>query len=223
MRQKKRNVKQKAVRLLAALGLAAVVACLLASGKAPGTVAATDEAVILPTERPAEVHTAVVETEPAVDETVVETVDEAEPPAPTAEPEAPAETEPPAPEPDEAEVEMLACGIYCEAGGDACSDLCRYMVGDAMLNRVGDPRFPDTLEEVLTQKGQYGRFYWTGIVWPERASNPGEAAAVARAYETARALLSGEHSELYGEGYIWQAEFAQGTDVIYLDGIYFGR
>lgn len=218
MRQKKRNVKQKAVRLLAALGLAAVVACLLASGKAPGTVAATDEAVILPMERPAEVHTAVVETEPAVDETVVETVDEAEPPAPTAEPEAPAETEP-----DEAEVEMLACAIYCEAGGDACSDQCRYMVGDVMLNRVDDPRFPDTLEEVLTQKGQYGRFHWTGIVWPERASNPGEAAAVARAYETARALLSGEHSELYGAGYIWQAEFTQGTDVIYLDGTYFGR
>jgi len=223
MRQKKRNAKQKAVRLLAALGLAAAVVCLLASGKAPGTVAATDETVILPTERPAEAHTAVVETEPAVDETVVETVDEAEPPAPTAEPEAPAETEPPAPEPDEAEVEMLACAIYCEAGGDACSDLCRYMVGDVMLNRVDDPRFPDTLEEVLTQKGQYGRFYWTGIVWPERASNPGEAAAVARAYETARALLTGEHSELYGEGYIWQAEFAQGTDVIYLDGTYFGR
>ena len=126
-------------------------------------------------------------------------------------------------EPDEAEVEMLACGIYCEAGGDACSDLCRYYVGDVMLNRVNDPRFPDTLEGVLTGKGQYGRFYWTGIVWPELASNPGAAAAVARAYDTARALLRGEHSELYGAGYIWQAEFTQGTDVIYLDGLYFGR
>lgn len=137
--------------------------------------------------------------------------------------ESPAEPETTAPVPDETEVEMLACAIYCEAGGNACSDLCRYYAGDVILNRVDDPRYPDTLEGVLAEKGQYGRFYWTGIVWPERAQYAVEAAAVERAYQTARALLSGEHSELYGEGYIWQAEFKQGTDVIYLDGIYFGR
>lgn len=125
--------------------------------------------------------------------------------------------------PEGAEIELLACVIYQEAGGDACSDLCRAYVGDVVLNRVEDPRFPDTLEGVLTQQGQYGRFHWTGIIWPERASNPREADAVQRAYDTARALLSGEHSELYGQGYIWQAEFEQGTDVIYLDGLYFGR
>lgn len=72
-------------------------------------------------------------------------------------------------------------------------------------------------------KGQYGRFYWTGIVWPARAENPGEKEAVERAYRIARALLSGEHSELYGAGYVYQAEFEQGSDIIYLDGIYFGR
>lgn len=126
-------------------------------------------------------------------------------------------------EPDETMVEMLACGIYQEAGGDACSDLCRFMVGDVVLNRVADSRFPDTIEEVLTQRGQYGTFSKTGVVWPARASNPGEAAAVERAYDTARRLLSGEHSELYGAGYIWQAEFIQGKDVIEVDGTYFGR
>ena len=135
--------------------------------------------------------------------------------------EAPAEPE--INEPDPADVEMLACVIYTEAGGNACSDLCRYYVGDVVLNRVEDPRFPDTLEGVLLQKGQYGRFYWTGIVWPDRAYQTVEAAAVERAYETARALLSGEHTELYGAGYIWQAEFKQGKDIIYLDGLYFGR
>lgn len=129
----------------------------------------------------------------------------------------------PEPEVDEAEVEMLACLIYQEAGGNACSDTCRAYIGDVALNRVLDPRFPDTLEGVLTQKRQYGRFYWTGIVWPARASKPEETAAVERAYDTARALLSGEHSELYGAGYIWQAEFKQGVDIIYLDGLYFGR
>lgn len=126
-------------------------------------------------------------------------------------------------EPDPERVEMLACLIYQEAGGDACSDLCRMRVGDVALTRELDPRFPDTLEEVLLQPGQYGTFSRTGIVWPARASKPEEAAAVQRAYETAEKLLSGEHSDLWGLGYIWQAEFPQGTDVILDSGIYFGR
>lgn len=126
-------------------------------------------------------------------------------------------------EPPAEDLEMLACVIYQEAGGDACSDQCRFMVGDVVLNRVADSRFPNTIEEVLTQRGQYGTFSKTGVVWPARASNPGEAAAVERAYDTARRLLSGEHSELYDAGYIWQAEFIQGKDVIEVDGTYFGR
>lgn len=126
-------------------------------------------------------------------------------------------------EPDEAEVELLACAIYCEAGGNACSDLCRYYVGDVVLNRMADPRFPGSMEEVLTAPGQYGTFSQTGIVWPSRASKPEEAAAVQRAYDTARDLLSGHHSDLYDQGYIWQAEFSQGKDVIYETGLYFGR
>lgn len=127
------------------------------------------------------------------------------------------------PEIDAAVLDMLACAIYTEAGGDACSDLCRQMVGDVVLNRVEDPRFPDAMEEVLTQEKQYSTWYWTGIQWPERASQPEEATAVERAYDTARALLDGNHSSLYGQGYIWQAEFSQGSDVIHIDGLYFGR
>ncbi len=144
-------------------------------------------------------------------------------PAPEPTPELPEETEEPEPEIDEARLEMLACVIYQEAGGNACSDLSRYRAGDVVLTRELDSRFPDTLEEVLTQKGQFGEYYWTGIKWPARASAPEEAAAVQRAYDTARELLSGEHSDLWGLGYIWLAEFPQGTDVIYADGIYFGR
>lgn len=125
---------------------------------------------------------------------------------------------------DEAELEMLACVIYQEAGGDAASDEARYMVGDVVLNRIADERFPNTMEEVLTQERQYGRFHWTGIVWPDRAQNPGEAAAVERAYCIAYDLLTDTyHSKLYNEGYIWQAEFEQGHDIVALDGIYFGK
>lgn len=209
MRQKERHRKIKVTRLDIVLCFVVVAAWLLYGGLHLQTEPADDgQAPAQQTEHPAETVPPTYTTEQETQTTTTE---------------AQTETEPPAPELDEAEVEMLACAIYCEAGGDACSDLCRYYVGDVMLNRVDDPRFPDTLEGVLTQKGQYGRFYWTGIVWPERAKYDGEQAAVARAYDTARALLSGEHSELYGAGYIFQAEFVQGTDVIYLDGTYFGR
>lgn len=124
---------------------------------------------------------------------------------------------------DETDVELLAIAIYCEAGADSISEETRRMVGDVILNRVEDDRFPDTVEGVLTQRAQYGRFHWTGVVWPARASNAGEAHAVERAREIARSLLQGEHSELYGAGYIWQAEFQQGSDRIQRDGIWFGR
>lgn len=124
---------------------------------------------------------------------------------------------------DPVELELLACAVYQEAGGDACCDDCRFRVGDVILNRVADERFPNTMEEVLTQENQYGKYCKTGVIWPERAANPGEAHAVARAYKTAQALLEGQHSELYGEGYIWQARFPQGNDYFECCGTYFGR
>lgn len=126
-------------------------------------------------------------------------------------------------EPDPQDVEYLAIAIYCEAGADYISDETRYMVGDVILNRVADSRFPDTIKEVLTEKRQFGRFYWTGIIWPKRASDPNEADAVQRARDTAFDLLSGNHSRLYGGGWVWQAEFAQGIEGFWQDGIYFGR
>lgn len=124
---------------------------------------------------------------------------------------------------DPDELEWLACTIYQEAGGNECSDYCRYCVGDVVLNRIMDDRFPDNMYDVLTAKRQYGRFYWTGIVWPSRASNPNEAEAVQRAYDTAKDLLEGNHSELYGEGWVWQASFKQGKEHFYLDGMWFGK
>lgn len=126
---------------------------------------------------------------------------------------------------DPTELELLACVIYQEAGGDDCCDDCRRRVADVVLNRMADDRFPSTMLEVLTERRQYGRFHWTGVVWPDRAYTDGERPAVERAYQIAEEVLRGEHSELYGQGYIWQAEFMQGTDIVscYNCGIYFGR
>lgn len=121
-------------------------------------------------------------------------------------------------------LEQLAIGIYREGGGDAVCDQCRLRIGDVMLNRMADSRFPDTLADVLTQKGQYGTMYWDGITWPERSENPGEAHAVGRALETAEQLLRGHHSELFGQGYIFQSEFPElGEDATECCGIYYAK
>lgn len=123
------------------------------------------------------------------------------------------------------DAEYLACAIYQEAGGDGCCDMCRRRVADIVLNRVKDARFAgDTVEAILTEGNppQWGLYSVTGIIWPEKASYPEEAAAVERARRIAIEVLEGNHSDLT-EDYIWCAEFPQGQDVIECDGIYFGK
>ena len=124
---------------------------------------------------------------------------------------------------DQDELEMLACVIYQEAGGDKSCNDCRRYVADIVLNRVEHPKFPNTIEGVLTAQNQYGLFHYTGIKWPERAEYDTEKDAVNRAYQIAREVLSGQHSQLYGQGYIWQAKFVQGTEGFWCCGHFYGR
>ena len=122
----------------------------------------------------------------------------------------------------ECDLQTLALIIYQEAGGDACSDDTRLKVGTVALNRVADKRFPNTIQDVALQRAQYGRLHWTGLVWPERASLPQEAHAVARAYGCAEQLLMGDRA--LPSDVIYQAEFEQGAEVVaHQDGIYFCR
>ena len=122
----------------------------------------------------------------------------------------------------EEDLETLALIIYQEAGGDACSDDTRLKVGTVVLNRVASDIYPDTIQEVALQRAQYGRLYWTGLEWPERASLPQEARAVARAYDCAEQLLIGDRA--LPSDVIYQAEFVQGTEVVaHQDGLYFCR
>ena len=127
----------------------------------------------------------------------------------------------------EDDVFCLAAVIYQEAGGDACSDETRRMVADVVMNRVFDERFPNTIREVLEDAPggalQYGRFALTGVCFPAAADAECEQHAVERAFRIANEVLDGEHSELFGEGYIWQAEFAQGSGCVWQDGICFGK
>lgn len=123
----------------------------------------------------------------------------------------------------EHELDELACAIYCEAGSDWISDITRYYVGDVILNRVESRDFPDTIHDVLTEPYAYGTFAWTGVTWPEYSKAEWEAHAVERAYSVAEDLLSGNHTWLYGNGYVWQSEYWQSPDSFWLDGFWFGR
>ena len=120
----------------------------------------------------------------------------------------------------EEQLEILAIIIYQEAGGDSYSDDTRRKVGEVFLNRVESSRFPNSFEEVATQYRQYGTLCWTGIKWPDRASNEGEAHAVKRAYNIAEELLV--EGVNMPSTVIWQAEFPQGDGIYsYQDNLYF--
>ena len=53
------------------------------------------------------------------------------------------------------ELYLLAKVIEAEAGSFWLSDEWRMCVGEVVLNRVASPEFPDTVEEVVFQRGQY--------------------------------------------------------------------
>ena len=127
------------------------------------------------------------------------------------------------PEVNEEDVELLAMVIYQEVGSDSVCDDCRRRVADIVLNRVNSDLYPDTIEEVLTQYSQYGNYYYTGVKWSYNASNPNEAHAVERARRIAREVLEGQHSELYGNNYLFQAGFVQGVEGFWCCGIYYGK
>lgn len=118
------------------------------------------------------------------------------------------------------ELEILALIVYQEAGEDRVSDDTRRLVAQVFLNRVNDSRFPDSFYEVATAERQYGRLYWTGIVWPDRASSQVEAHSVERAYKIAQEVLESD-DPICPEDVIFQAEFVQGDIYAEQDGMYF--
>ena len=124
-----------------------------------------------PTESAAEPEPA-IEPEPAAAPTeetphpTEETTEAAKPVAEAAEPEpavepepteaAPEPTEPteqPTPVEDSYEIKLLAALIQCEAVGE--SYVGQVAVGDVVMNRVADPRFPDSIVEVIYQPRQF--------------------------------------------------------------------
>lgn len=102
---------------------------------------------------------------------------------------------------DEKELEMLAHLIGGEAGADWCKDEMLYYVGSVVLNRMNSKDFPNTMEGVIFQKGQYA-CTWDG----NYNRTPSE-----RCYRIAEQLLT--YGSVLPENVVFQAEFKQGSGV----------
>lgn len=111
------------------------------------------------------------------------------------------------------ELYCMAVVIYNEAGGNECTDEARELVGYVVLNRVNDSRYPDTIRGVLEQPGQYAGLGSAGVHFAERTWNEQEAAAMNRAWRTARKVLENRDTIPVPDTVVFQAEFTQGVSI----------
>ena len=100
------------------------------------------------------------------------------------------------------DLDLLARLIFAEMGSNYCSDKMQLYGGSVALNRVKHPDYPNTLREVVYQKGQYS-CTWNGMIDYEYNQ---------RAYDCAKYLL--QHGSVLPENVVYQAQFKQG------DGVY---
>lgn len=99
-------------------------------------------------------------------------------------------------------LELLAHVINAEGGGATwVSDKMCYYIGSVVLNRVKSKEFPNTIEEVINQPGQYSSVGCAN--WEVPISE--------RSWEVAEDLLN-EGSQL-PDNIVFQAEFKQGSGV----------
>lgn len=96
---------------------------------------------------------------------------------------------------------VLSHIINAEAGDDNCTHEHRIAVGSVVLNRVKSEEFPDTIEGVVFQAGQYSPT-WDGRYELEPSEDSIEVAE----------MLLAEGSQL-PEDCVFQAEFIQGSSV----------
>lgn len=94
---------------------------------------------------------------------------------------------------------VLSHIISAEAGN--CGEEMLIGVGSVVLNRVASDKFPDTIEEVVFQPGQYAPT-WNGAYYDEPTDE---------AVEVAEMLLT-DGSQI-DESVVWQAEFVQGVGI----------
>ena len=101
--------------------------------------------------------------------------------------------------PDAGDLYALSHIMSAEAGN--CGWYMLVSVGSVVLNRVEDDRFPDTIDEVVFQQGQY-QPTWDGRFWADPTPE---------AVEAAEYLL--ENGTQLDPSVVWQAEFPQGAGI----------
>ena len=99
------------------------------------------------------------------------------------------------------DVELLAMLLTGECGSDWCSDEMLYYTGSVVLNRLNADDFPDTLYEVIYQKGQYACTV-DGNMYREIKE---------RYYRIAEELLI--YGSVLPADVIYQSEFEQGSEI----------
>lgn len=110
----------------------------------------------------------------------------------------------------EYELDLLARVIWSEAGSDWLTDEHQRAVASVVINRVNDERFPNTINDVIYQKGQYGCVS-NGMI--NRTPNQ-------RAYDNAKYVL--EYGITIPSNVVWQSQFKQGKGLYkYIQGHYF--
>ena len=97
------------------------------------------------------------------------------------------------------DVDLLARLLTCEMGCSWIADEQQLYVGSVVLNRVASDLFPDTLQEVIYQPGQYAPAIsgWIETVQPDE-----------RTIENARWLL--ENGSVLPENVLYQSKVVQG-------------
>lgn len=101
------------------------------------------------------------------------------------------------------DLHLLSKVIYAEAGSEWLSDEWKLSVGEVVLNRRTSPEFPNTISEVIYQRGQYyavSSGYFQDIVPSERC------------VRLALRLLEGERV-LNDASVVFQSNFPQGSGI----------
>jgi hypothetical protein len=104
----------------------------------------------------------------------------------------------------EEELDMLAALIYYEAGSNDCTDRHQQLVGQVVINRMNDDRFPNTIHDVIIQNGQYSTYKLV-------LGNMGGDFIPQRCYTNAMVVLN--DGVECPPNVIYQANFKQGTKI----------
>ena len=109
------------------------------------------------------------------------------------------------------ELQILTNAIYCESGHT--EDALRLDVGSVIMNRINDSRFPNTIYDVLTQKGQYRYWYVTQDCtnWCKQQDSYYETDYYSMCENAAKQILMGNTT--LDSKTVWQANFKQGNNI----------